>query len=165
MGTKPRYLSKEIRRPVRRAYYLKNKEAIKDKSLAFRKNKAISEGRVLGNKGRPPLVETSLSEGVKVKTIRNKPLSGKEYCRKVRLLAIEVLGSRCVRCDFGDTRALQIDHINGGGSKERKERNYKGNFHNHVVRSFLNRENKYQLLCANCNWIKRSENDERNKQQ
>lgn len=33
-----------------------------------------------------------------------------------------------------------------------------------LIESFLKQENKYQLLCANCNWIKREENNERNNQ-
>ena len=84
----------------------------------------------------------------------------KLYLRKQRKAAIESLGGKCNRCGFSDERALQIDHINGDGAKERKERNFKGNFHKHVLESFLKQENKYQLLCANCNWIKRVENNE-----
>ncbi len=87
------------------------------------------------------------------------PEDQREYLRKLRLATIEALGGKC-KCGFSDVRALQIDHINGGGSKERKNRTFKGNFHNHVLRSFLAGENKYQLLCANCNWIKRFENKE-----
>ena len=86
--------------------------------------------------------------------------SQKEYLRNQRNAAIEILGNVCVRCGFGDRRAIQIDHINGGGSKERKERKYKGNFYKNVINSVLSEENKYQLLCANCNWIKRYENNE-----
>ena len=84
----------------------------------------------------------------------------KEYLRKLRLSVLEALGGKCVKCGFFDSRALQIDHINGGGSKERKDRNYKRNFNKNVIQSFLKGENKYQLLCANCNWIKRFEKNE-----
>lgn len=84
----------------------------------------------------------------------------KEYMRRERNAVIEALGGKCVRCGFIDIRALQIDHINGGGSRERKEIKFKGAFNKHVLRSFLKGENKYQLLCANCNWIKRFENNE-----
>src|SRR3990167_3403887 len=73
----------------------------------------------------------------------------KEYLQNVRKSVLEALGGVCVRCGFEDKRALQIDHINGGGSKERKEKRYKGSFHSNVLKSFLNKENKYQLLCAN----------------
>lgn len=89
--------------------------------------------------------------------------SQRRYQRNIRKATIEALGGKCVRCGFDDARALQIDHINGGGSKERKERKYKGAFNKHVLESFLEGEERYQLLCANCNWIKREENDERNK--
>lgn len=87
----------------------------------------------------------------------------KEYLRKIRNSVVEILGGVCIKCGFSDIRALQIDHINGGGSKERKSGGYVGNFHKHVLRSVLNQENKYQLLCANCNWIKRVENKEQKK--
>lgn len=80
--------------------------------------------------------------------------------RNHRAAALAALGGKCVRCGFEDSRALQIDHINGGGTKEREERGFKGNYDKHVLQSFLNGENKYQLLCANCNWIKRSEMQE-----
>lgn len=80
--------------------------------------------------------------------------------RRLRDKTIDILGGKCVRCGFSDKRALQIDHINGGGSKERKERTYKKQFHQVVIDSFIANEGKYQLLCANCNWIKRFEKNE-----
>lgn len=86
----------------------------------------------------------------------------KIYLRKQRVGVLELLGNKCTKCGFSDTRALQIDHIKAGGSAERKNREYKGTFHANVIKSFLDNENKYQLLCANCNWIKRFDNDERN---
>ena len=84
----------------------------------------------------------------------------KNHLRNLRKSVIEALGAKCMRCGFDDTRALQIDHINGGGSQERKAKGFSGSFHRNVLRSFINKENKYQLLCANCNWIKRVENRE-----
>lgn len=75
-------------------------------------------------------------------------------------MVLEAFGARCIKCGFSDRRALQIDHIDGGGSKERKERNSNGAFCKIVLESFLRGENKYQLLCANCNWIKRFEKRE-----
>lgn len=78
---------------------------------------------------------------------------------KVREEMFMALGNKCVRCGFSDRRALQIDHINGGGIKERRKGNTRM-FHRKVLTSVKKKENKYQLLCANCNWIKRSENSE-----
>ena len=72
-----------------------------------------------------------------------------------------LLGNKCVKCGFSDSRALQIDHINGGGYTERKEYNRNpAKYYSNILNSILNNENKYQLLCANCNWIKRTENNE-----
>ena len=80
---------------------------------------------------------------------------------RLRLMVLDALGGRCCKCGFSDFRALQIDHINGGGIIDRHKMS-KG-YHESIVKSFLANENKYQLLCANCNWIKRSENNENRK--
>jgi hypothetical protein len=55
---------------------------------------------------------------------------------------------------------LQIDHVNGDGSKERG-----GKQHNNYTVMLTeiiegNKNGRFQLLCANCNWIKRYENNE-----
>uniref|UniRef100_A0A6M3JJ10 Putative HNH endonuclease n=1 Tax=viral metagenome TaxID=1070528 RepID=A0A6M3JJ10_9ZZZZ len=83
----------------------------------------------------------------------------KNYYKNSRRKVLEKLGNQCVKCGFADIRALQIDHINGGGAKELK---------NMSINSFLkgvllDNGSKYQLLCANCNWIKRHENNEYSK--
>lgn len=69
-----------------------------------------------------------------------------------RRLAIDMLGGQCCRCGFDDHRALQIDHVNGGGDEERRTIGPRG-----IVARVLRGEGDYQLLCANCNWIKRWE--------
>lgn len=65
-------------------------------------------------------------------------------------------GNKCNRCGFNDVRALQIDHVDGGGQKEFRS---KGGIHylNGVIKELST--GKYQLLCANCNWIKRAESE------
>lgn len=77
-----------------------------------------------------------------------------------RNLVLQLLGDKCIRCGFTDKRALQIDHINGGGGAEFKNAssNNKRFYYKKVIESITKQEGKYQLLCANCNWIKRSEN-------
>ena len=79
---------------------------------------------------------------------------------KQRLSVIEALGGKCVRCGFNDPRALQVDHINGGGVKELRAIANKLKYNRMVIESVKNKKGKYQLLCANCNWIKKSENKE-----
>jgi len=85
----------------------------------------------------------------------------REYARNIRKAVLDILGGKCNRCGFDDYRALQIDHINGDGYIERtKGKGFGSDYSKRVMQSFLNGENKYQLLCANCNWIKRVENKE-----
>jgi hypothetical protein len=69
--------------------------------------------------------------------------------------AFESLGNKCCKCGFTDHRALQIDHINGGGNKEISSIKTHG-----VYKKVIVNPEKYQLLCANCNWIKRYEDRE-----
>ncbi len=80
----------------------------------------------------------------------------RKYSRQLLQDAIKILGNRCVRCGFDNWKALQIDHVNGGGTKERK----KGV--GAVYRRVIKHPEDYQLLCANCNWIKRVDNGECN---
>lgn len=82
----------------------------------------------------------------------------KSYNRSIRLKSIELLGGKCHRCGFSDWRALQFDHTNGGGNRDTK--NMSG-MKNKVIHDRISSgEHPYQLLCANCNWIKRYEEDE-----
>ena len=74
---------------------------------------------------------------------------------------IEKLGGKCVHCGYdADIRALQIDHIDGGGSKERRSMSitkyYKLLLQLDENTLFTN----YQCLCANCNTIKKYTNNE-----
>lgn len=69
-----------------------------------------------------------------------------------------ILGNVCKKCGFSDRRALQIDHIDGGGKLERKKFSV-GYMYIRILR-MRHPEKKYQILCSNCNWIKRVENNE-----
>lgn len=84
----------------------------------------------------------------------------RNYRAKLRLKAIELLGGKCVECGFSDWRAMQIDHINGGGHKERKAAKSPSDYYKNIVASVEQGLNEYQLLCANCNQIKRYIRDE-----
>ena len=80
----------------------------------------------------------------------------RRYRNRVKLQALEQLGGVCTRCGFNDHRALQIDHIQPVGSKKRH-----GGMNTVALRRIARGEtDNLQLLCANCNWIKRFENDE-----
>lgn len=90
----------------------------------------------------------------------NKPGYHHEYLKSLRSGLIELLGGKCIRCGFNDIRALQLDHINGGGLREVK---IKGNnivMYLSYSKNHDELKSKLQVLCANCNWIKRAENKE-----
>jgi predicted HNH restriction endonuclease len=100
-------------------------------------------------------VNLSISPDFKgIMTLKSK----ESYNRRLRMRVIEILGGKCNYCGFDDARALQIDHIKGSGVKELKSMSRR-TFHNKVftlVRYINPKQKEYQLLCANCNWIKRS---------
>lgn len=79
--------------------------------------------------------------------------------KQLRELALLKLGNRCKVCGHLDSRALQIDHINGNGSIERKSKGF--NVDKYYLKVILDKENTYQCLCANCNWVKVHTNGER----
>lgn len=80
------------------------------------------------------------------------------YHQRIRNAIFEILGKQCVNCGFDDIRALQIDHIEGGGHKEKSK--ITTHYFKFVLGEILKGSTKYQVLCANCNWIKRAENKE-----
>lgn len=54
--------------------------------------------------------------------------------QKRRTQVLRALGGKCVQCGFCDPRALQIDHVDGGGHIERRKLKNPGQaFLNHVL--------------------------------
>ena len=82
-------------------------------------------------------------------------VSNTEQRRRRRAKVLEFLGNVCCKCGFDDSRALQIDHVRGGGSLT-----VKAEGKTYVMSDIYENPDRYQLLCANCNWIKRVENQE-----
>ena len=77
--------------------------------------------------------------------------------KKIEVLSFYSDGSlQCKSCGFNDLRALSIDHINGGGSRHREI--MKGDTYGWLRRN--NFPDGYQVLCMNCQWIKRQVNRE-----
>ena len=90
---------------------------------------------------------------------------------RMKKAIIALLGGRCssptchwvnddgsIGCT--DFRALQIDHVEGHGTNDIKAG---GTAWYDRVLKFIKSDltqTKYQLLCANCNWIKRSVKNE-----
>jgi hypothetical protein len=88
-----------------------------------------------------------------------KKLFDAERLRRVRTSIFDLLGFYCIKCGFNDIRALQIDHVNGGGKQERMHRS-SFRYYRNMLDKMLQGSKEYQILCANCNCIKRIENGE-----
>jgi hypothetical protein len=69
----------------------------------------------------------------------------------LRASVVAALGGVCKHCGFNDDSVLQIDHVNGNGRKDRARFANREQF----LKAVLADPSGYQLLCANCNWIKR----------
>jgi len=77
--------------------------------------------------------------------------------QRVRLILLEMYGGRCCRCGNDDYRVLQLDHINDDAPEDRKKYGLsKRTIYLKIIRGEIDRK-RYQLLCSNCNWIKRYE--------
>jgi hypothetical protein len=83
----------------------------------------------------------------------------KERAKRIRLLTLSEYGGKCACCGEAWAEALQIDHINGDGSKLRRNGEHNGGFQFYMdLKKRGWPKDNYQILCANCNVSKRSEN-------
>ena len=83
-----------------------------------------------------------------------------KYRKKLKQTTLERYGTSCAYCGFSDPRALQIDHINGGGNAERIAAGGTVRFSGWNFYQYLKTNgwpDGYQTLCANCNMIKHEE--------
>jgi len=70
------------------------------------------------------------------------------YRRNIRLALVNLMGGKCVVCGETDPIYFQIDHVNNdGGGRYRKE-------HEINTSMYLASPDRFQLMCANCNWAK-----------
>jgi len=81
-------------------------------------------------------------------------------------LKLEVLGHysggfpKCAKCGIEDIRVLSIDHINGDGCKHRRELGMGAGFPFYCWLKKNNYPLGFQVLCFNCQAIKRFEGKE-----
>lgn len=85
---------------------------------------------------------------------------GRRYYYKVRGRSYELLGNKCSKCGNSDKRVLQIDHIPGGGSSRKLVNRSGQGARKRILNEIEAGSKDYQLLCANCNIIKKFENQE-----
>jgi len=83
------------------------------------------------------------------------------YDRRVnKELKMETLnaygGAKCAICGYDkDYRALDIDHIEGSGNRDRAKRGINGGvkFYKVLRKNGFPDKDKYRVLCRNCNWL------------
>jgi len=147
-----------------RRYYLKHKEKLINKEkLYYKKNiKEILSRMREYNRKKMSIPEEREKRYKKCREIyypkqkRRLSIYRRRHTLKVRLLMLNFLGGiRCKRCGFSDYRALQIDHTFDDGSEERKTR-LTSSQKKYFIK-IKNNPERYQVLCANCNSIKRAE--------
>ena len=80
--------------------------------------------------------------------------------RLKRFKLIEVLGNICIQRGFSDRRALQLDHKNGGGTQEYSKFGGHDKMISHYIKNIEDAKDKLQVMCANCNLIKKYSNNE-----
>lgn len=75
----------------------------------------------------------------------------KNFRERCKQRCFDELGSVCICCGESERKFLQIDHIRGGGRKDKKYcKTY--SFRRIEIEGFP--KDKYQILCSNCNWAK-----------
>lgn len=100
-----------------------------------------------------------------------KYIKNSKQNRKLKL--IQIIGGNHCSCDgsncwhngpciVNDTRCLQIDHKNGGGVKQIRVTfgENLGSMYSHYLKNEDKAKKELQVLCANCNWVKRVNNNE-----
>ena len=76
----------------------------------------------------------------------------REWNKRLRIRVIKLLGGKCVNCGCDDFEALEINHINGGGSQE-KNKKYGGSYRSFLYDILAGRRSKDDLdiRCKVCN--------------
>ena len=87
--------------------------------------------------------------------LRKKDLFAKKYYT-LKFSVYKKYGNKCAVCGESRQPCLSIDHINGDGKEHRKHKSSL-----RILQDVLGDESgRFQILCMNCQWIKRSENKE-----
>ena len=139
--------TKEQRSKKMAEYYQKNKERIKLRTKSYQSRNKERHNR-------------SSNEFY----YRNKTYyfdkSHNIYTRNKEKLFIILGGKKCVQCGYDNPLGLQIDHIFSDGAHDRRTIGTSRELIIYYVKHPELAINKLQILCANCNQIKRHTHDE-----
>ena len=94
--------------------------------------------------------DASYRERIKTKN----SVAQKKRIAELKQQVYRALGNKCAKCGYdSDSRAFQIDHLYDDGYKERMQSRRLASYYKSIIAH--GSQEKYQLLCANCNQIKR----------
>jgi hypothetical protein len=88
------------------------------------------------------------------------------YVSRLRQKIFSLLGNKCsnpgclVPGGCEDSDCLQIDHVNGNGTKEIRKFRHADKYYRHILQKIEAGSKDYQLLCVNCNWKKEAKRKE-----
>jgi len=72
----------------------------------------------------------------------------REYKQNLRETIIKAYGGKCACCKESQREFLSVDHVEGGGNRERKLLGRYGLYRKIISSNF---PKEYRLLCHNCN--------------
>lgn len=138
---------------ISRTYYLKHREEIIRKKMEYNKKPEVKK-KMLGYKkiwrARPENKEKQKQDRIKYK--KKYPNWWKDYYQKKRMICIEHYSENkncCKCCGENKIEFLSIDHINGGGTKHRKEIGGGQLMYQWLIKN--NFPKGFRILCFNCN--------------
>ena len=151
-----------------KAYYVKNKKRIAAKQAAYYaankdKVRALQKAAYLRRCEKDPTYHARILERQRrynlTRIAANRAYQKTRWGRQrydVMVFVAGPHGLQCRRCGYDEYPALQIDHVNGGGRAELREFKDNRKYLEHIKQNPTN----YQILCANCNWLKKYEKGE-----
>ena len=141
-------------------YRIKHREEIKLKAKEYyQKTKTVQKlkHKEYYQKNRYAIIQRTTKYHLEHKDWRKKYY--KQYYQKIRLevLAMVDPAMKCAKCGCDDTRFLEVNHIKGGGVKERKGYEKEGHelSHNMILLIYYGKRGleDLNLLCRVCNSI------------
>lgn len=150
-------------------YYQKHKDKLIDDAKAYyeknkERRKLVSHDYYMRNRARIIARQKEWEKNNRGKVRAHN----KRRRRRIKKEIFELLGNKCANpfnLNHGDFlidwRCFVIDHINGHGNEERRKfGTHTDDYFKHILGELRNGSKDYQLLCSNCNWIKRHTNNE-----
>jgi hypothetical protein len=141
----------ELKKQYDHERYLKNREKILKRTREWAKNNSERRKEIQRNWRKNKYWE---NPSYRTKEILNASKRSKAKTVELRLEILRYYGGlipKCSLCQTEDIEVLDIDHIDGGGSAQRRNQNLLGSkFYYWLKRN--NFPDGFRVLCRNCNW-------------